>query len=180
MDLVPAQEIMRKIRFLSAEKLVTIRRWTIRDISVTFIASPDWSPRPRCAAIPGMTTPSFFPCAAAEKNGVRAMRTSASRFLRSAAATDSRSFLWRQTPVSFLECSPRGLLALWRREDRAPGVVVRAAALHQAVCVLRRQAVSRYAGESGCRGIEPRLAHGQRTRQALHARATAACSGAAA
>src|SRR5271154_5785946 len=114
---------MRKTRFLSLEKLVTIRRWTFLDTCVTFTGSLAWSPQPRCAAIQETPAPSSYRCAVAEKNGLRAVRPSASQLLRSTSKADSRPVLRRQTGPPLGERSPCGLLALRRGEDRAPGVV---------------------------------------------------------
>src|SRR5713226_5200507 len=143
---------MRKTCFLSAEKPVTIRRWTFLDTSVTFTGSQDSCLRPRCAAIPAIQMPSFFPCATAEKNSLRPVQANASQVLRSASTPDSRSLLRRQARLAFLECSACGLLALWRRQDRTSRLAVRVAELYSAVRVLRGLAMSRHSREGGGRG----------------------------
>src|SRR5258707_1825235 len=165
---------MRKTGFLSLEKLVTIRRWTFLDTFVTFTGSLDWRRRPACAVIRAIPMPSSFPCAAAEKNGLRAVWASAAQVLRSASASDSRSFVRRQTRLSFSECSACGLLALWWSQNRTPGMVVGVAERHPTVRLLCRRPLSRYPGQDSGRGTAAQLAHRQGTRQALHERATPA------
>ena len=167
---------MQKRCFLSYEKPVTICRWIFLDISVTFTASLASTRRRACAAIRGTPGALFFPCVAAEKNSLRPVRTRPCHFLRSTHAVDSRPLLWRQARLPLLECSPRALLALWQGKDRTSRLVGGAAQLHPAVRLLRWSPLPRHTGESRGRGVQPRLAHRQGTRQALHARATAAGS----
>src|SRR5271166_2884463 len=116
--MAPTQEIMRQTRFPSLEKLVTIRRWTFLDTCVTFTGSLGWCRWLPCAATQETPVPSSFLCAVAEKNDLWPVRARASQLLRSACASDSRPVLWRQARLPFGECTPGGLLALRRGEDR--------------------------------------------------------------
>src|SRR6267142_3005019 len=164
------------MHFPSSEKPVTMNRWKIHTICVTRTDSQAWSPRPPFTAIRGRSKPLFSPCAAAEKNGLWPLRAMACQVLRSTAAFDSRSFLWRQARLPLSEGPACGLLALRQGQDRTPRLDFRSSRLHQAVCLPGGAALSRYSRESGGRGVGVGLADCQGIGQTLYARANSSRS----
>jgi hypothetical protein len=107
-----------------------------------------------------------------QKNGVRYVWDGAPELVRSTHAADPRSVLRRHTGLPRTRCATRPLPALWQGEARAPGLSGGQPVLHEAVRLLRRPALSQCHDPGRGQRPAPGLAHGQGTRQAVHAGAT--------
>src|SRR5581483_2455665 len=163
-----------KLAFLRFRKLVTISECQNASDSWTSTGSPASFPSPRSGASSATLWPSLSPCNGVEKNALWSLRTSFPHLLRQTAASGPRPVLWRQARLSRFS-GPQGLLlSVWRRETRTVGLARRQSVVHQTVCLLRGPALSCDHGHGSGRGLVPRLAFRQRTRQAVHARATPA------
>ena len=155
--------------FPRRRKLVTMSGWVNSGdsrMSTSFPASPHWPKSGAFSATPG---PWSSRSVAAEKNALRGLRASLSHLLRSTPTPRPRYLLWRQAGLPRPVGAPGQLPPVWRCETRALGLVGRQPPVHQAVRLLRRQAVPGEHRPGGCRGTAPGLAHRQGPGQAVHA-----------
>ncbi len=154
------REYLEKPTFPPGRKLVMLWRWHNSNGSATSIGFPALCPSHGYGGSLVIPWRCLSPSSAAEKNGVRCLRSGVSQPLRQAATTGTRSFLWRQTGLSCLPRAQGSVFTVWR-EERAVGLARRQPAVHQAVRLPGWPTLSPHPPQGGGRGTLPRLARRQ-------------------
>src|ERR1700730_3320165 len=109
-----------------------------------------------------------------EKNGLCNLRDGPLGLVRSATTAGTRSVLREPSHLPRSGGAPCSLPSVRHREGRAVGEFSAKCAPHRALCPLRWAALSQRHDQGRGRGVESGLAHGQATREAIHARAAEA------
>src|SRR5258708_7176696 len=124
------------------------------------------------AASSAILTLSSSPSNAAEKNLLWPVRRQPSLLLRSSPAMDTRPRLRRPARLPGVPRPTRLLSPVPCRETRTPRLVGRQPALHPTLRHPGRPLLSPCHRQGRCRGLAPRLAFRQGTRQSVHAGTT--------
>ena len=146
--------------------------WTFPTRSWTSIASPGLSRSDASRPIRIVPRASSSRSIAAPKKILRRLRSILEAIPRHPLAVRSRSLLRRPPGHAALPDLPPGPPWVRRREDRTPRLAGPQSVLHGAVRPARRPSLPLVAAFRSRRGTRPRLAHGQRVGQGVHAGAT--------
>src|SRR5260221_6472891 len=107
-----------------------------------------------------------------KKNSLRRLRSREQDILRPQDTTSARSLMRGYTSVSRGGVPASGVPQLWSCEAGEVGLDRRQSAVHQTVCLLCGAALPGVDGERRSQGTALRLADGQDSGDAIHARAT--------
>ena len=109
-----------------------------------------------------------------QKNGLRRLRSRAQDILRPQDTTSARSLMWGYARLSRGGVPASGVSQLWSCEAGESGLDRGKSAVHQTVCLLCGAALPGVDAERRSQGTALRLADGQDSGDAIHARATPA------
>ena len=137
-------------------------------------AFPDFVRSRACSASSANPERGWSRSSDAQKNGLRSLWADAVRLLRSPSSPGPRPSVRRAADLRADRGAPDGVSALWSGEAGAPGLPGRQSPVHEALRVLRRQALPLRDDPGHRGGARAPLANGQGPREAVHARAAAA------
>ena len=138
------------------------------------IVTLDFVSSVRCEAVSAIRRPESCGFSDGEKNILRRLRSSPSEFLRPQDAPDSGSLLWGYPRLFGSGDSSCPLQGLWFGEARAALLDIGESFLHEAICVLCRQALSSLCPSGRGKGVGFRLEDGQGVGEAIYAGTTQA------
>ena len=147
-----------------------------RDVGAcgTHTRSRDFALSPRPVACLAIRRGGLSCCDGGQKNELRMLRSGAERLVRPPGTPGPGSVERSVSDLPATRHSAPPLLPLRHREARRPRLARRQSVLHPALCELRRPALPIGDDQGRGHGARPRLGHRQRSRPAIHARATQA------
>jgi SAM domain (Sterile alpha motif) len=134
---------------------------------IAFLGFVQWT---RCAVCSVIRMPASSLLFDVQKNDLRHVRKTTFRVVRSQASSGSGPSDRRLPYILGVRGAARSVSTVRQGEARTPRVPRGQPALYQAICLLRRPTLPQ-CSDPGCReGAQARLAYGERTGQAVHAR----------